>query len=126
MDIRTEEGREMNKYEVNGILNYLQHSQRFKALRFYFCLLPPTIASSSLRNLKARNVDVLWAPYGPKERRYILDLQSGRWLLYKEPESVFPKLKCWEELTDADYANEVEAFRNRNSNQDWQLANNGL
>ncbi|PIK62360.1 hypothetical protein BSL78_00678 [Apostichopus japonicus] len=30
MDIQTEEGREMNKHEVNGILNYLQHSQRFK------------------------------------------------------------------------------------------------
>ncbi|XP_071851024.1 uncharacterized protein [Apostichopus japonicus] len=32
MNIQTEKGREMNKHEVNGILNYLQHSQRFKEL----------------------------------------------------------------------------------------------
>ncbi|PIK42616.1 hypothetical protein BSL78_20542 [Apostichopus japonicus] len=32
MNIVTEKGREMNKHEVNGILNYLQHSQRFKQL----------------------------------------------------------------------------------------------
>ncbi|XP_071851451.1 uncharacterized protein [Apostichopus japonicus] len=58
MHIDTEEGREMNKHEVNGILNYVQHSQRFKTLSFDYCLLPPTITSSSLANLKARNVDV--------------------------------------------------------------------
>ncbi|PIK44453.1 hypothetical protein BSL78_18673 [Apostichopus japonicus] len=33
MGIQTEEGREMNKHEVNGILNYVQHSQRFKELQ---------------------------------------------------------------------------------------------
>ncbi|PIK55444.1 hypothetical protein BSL78_07672 [Apostichopus japonicus] len=32
MYIQTEEGREMNKHEVNEILNYVQHSQRFKEL----------------------------------------------------------------------------------------------
>ncbi|PIK34027.1 hypothetical protein BSL78_29148, partial [Apostichopus japonicus] len=34
MGIHTEDGREMNKHEVNGILNYVQHSQRFKELGF--------------------------------------------------------------------------------------------
>ncbi|XP_071852043.1 uncharacterized protein [Apostichopus japonicus] len=122
MSIDTEEGREMNKHDVNGILNYLQHSQRFKLLGFMYCLLPPTIASSSLANLKARNVDVAWFPYGLNERKYLLDLQSGRWLLNKDPESFFPMLKPGEELTDADYANEVKAFRNRY--RAWQLTYN--
>ncbi|PIK33728.1 hypothetical protein BSL78_29456 [Apostichopus japonicus] len=63
MGISTEKGREMNKHEVNGILNYVQHSQRFKRLGFRFCLLPPTIASSSLANLKARNVNGLWVRF---------------------------------------------------------------
>ncbi|XP_071851467.1 uncharacterized protein [Apostichopus japonicus] len=122
MGINTEEGREMNKHEVNGILNYVQHSQRFNTLSFRYCLLPPTIASSSLANLKARNVHVFWNPYGLNEREYLLDLQSGRWLLFKDHESFFPMLKRGEKLTDADYANEVEAFRNRyRSNQLLQL-----
>ncbi|XP_071851441.1 uncharacterized protein [Apostichopus japonicus] len=124
MYIYTEKGREMNKHEVNGILNYVQHSQRFKQLDFRYCLLPPTIASSSLANLKARNVKVFWYPYDPNERNYRLDLQSGRWLLYKDPESFFPMLKRGEELTDADYANEVKAFRNYYSEEEWQLTYN--
>ncbi|XP_071851997.1 uncharacterized protein [Apostichopus japonicus] len=170
MNINTENGREMNKHEVNGILNYVQHSQRFKLLSFYYCLLPPTIASSSLANLEARNVNVFWIPYGNKERQYRLDLQSGRWRLHKDPESFFPhslhkvtregsargsnytkyateekegewkrqkkggvvqrgeeigmKLHIEEELTDADYAKEVEAFRNRYSEEEWQVTYN--
>ncbi|PIK38199.1 hypothetical protein BSL78_24966 [Apostichopus japonicus] len=32
LTIQTEEGREMNKHDVNGILNYVKHSQRFKEL----------------------------------------------------------------------------------------------
>ncbi|XP_071853443.1 uncharacterized protein [Apostichopus japonicus] len=121
MSIQTENGREMNKHEVNGILNYVQHSQRFKQLRFYYCLLPPTITSSSLANLKARNVNVFWNPYGYDERKYRLDLQSGRWLLNKDPDSFFPMLEVNDEITDADYANEVKAFRNHYSNYKWRL-----
>ncbi|XP_071853430.1 uncharacterized protein [Apostichopus japonicus] len=124
MSIVTEEGREMNKHEVNGILNYLQHSQRFKQLEFYYCLLPPTITSSSLANLRARKVTVFWDPYGYDERKYLLDLQSGRWLLNKDPDSFFPMLEVNDEITDADYANEVEAFRNHYSDEDWQLTYN--
>ncbi|XP_071851137.1 uncharacterized protein [Apostichopus japonicus] len=32
MHIQTEEGREMNAHELNGILNYIQHCQRFNQL----------------------------------------------------------------------------------------------
>ncbi|XP_071850692.1 uncharacterized protein [Apostichopus japonicus] len=124
MIIQTETGREMNKHEVNGILNYVQHSQRFKQLGFLYCLLPPTIASSSLANLEAMNVDVVWLPCGNNERRYLLDLQSGRWLLNKDHDSFFPMLKLGEELTDADYANEVKAFRKHYSEEAWQLTHN--
>ncbi|XP_071853487.1 uncharacterized protein [Apostichopus japonicus] len=124
MNISTEDGREMNKHEVNGIINYVQHSQRFKELEFYYCLLPPTITSSSLANLRARKVTVFWDPYGFDERKYRLDLQYGHWLLNKDPDSFFPMLEVNDEITDADYANEVEAFRNHYSNSDWQLKYN--
>ncbi|XP_071853555.1 uncharacterized protein [Apostichopus japonicus] len=56
MHVQTEKGKEINQHEVDGILNYVQQSQRFKELEFFYCLLPPTITSSSLANLKARNV----------------------------------------------------------------------
>ncbi|XP_071853653.1 uncharacterized protein [Apostichopus japonicus] len=56
VSIQTEEGREMNKHEVNGILNYVQHSQRFKALRFQYCLLPPYTSTHGLFNLISKNV----------------------------------------------------------------------
>ncbi|XP_071853446.1 uncharacterized protein [Apostichopus japonicus] len=124
MSIQTENGREMNKHEVNGILNYVQHSQRFKQLSFLYCLLPPTITSSSLANLKARNVKVFWDPYGDGERGYQMDLQSGRWFLYTDPDSFFPMLEVNDEITDADYANEVKAFRNHYRKNTWQLKYN--
>ncbi|PIK34040.1 hypothetical protein BSL78_29140 [Apostichopus japonicus] len=111
MLIQAEKGREMNKHEVNGILNYVQQSQRFKTLSIYYCLLPSTITSASLANLNARKVEVYWLPYGLDERFYFLNLQSGRWRL-KNDAGFFPKLRTDDEITDADYANEVEAFRN--------------
>ncbi|XP_071839486.1 uncharacterized protein [Apostichopus japonicus] len=89
MSIYTEKGREMNKHEVNGILHYVQHSQRFKQLYLHNCLRPLSITSSSLANLKARNVNVYWIPYGVNEHRYHLDLQYGIWRLNNDPDSFF-------------------------------------
>ncbi|XP_071851771.1 uncharacterized protein [Apostichopus japonicus] len=81
MHIQTEKGREMNKHEVNGILNYVQHSQRFKQLILSDCLLPSSIpVGPSLSTLKSRGVEVLWIPvYAKFDERYKLDLDSGRW-----------------------------------------------
>ncbi|XP_071851408.1 uncharacterized protein [Apostichopus japonicus] len=123
MNIQTEAGREMNKHEVNGILNYLQHSQRFKTLRFAFCLLPSSIPSSALSGLKS-NI-VLWQPYGYGKRDYVLDLKTGRWLLNSETADLFPLKTLGDELTDADYAKEVEAFREHYRDLPWQQEKSG-
>ncbi|XP_071850912.1 uncharacterized protein [Apostichopus japonicus] len=81
MTIQTEEGREMNKHEVNGILNYLQHSKRFKQLILDDCLLPSSIpVGPSLSTLKSRGVNVFWIPdVNKSDECYRLDLDSGRW-----------------------------------------------
>ncbi|XP_071850918.1 uncharacterized protein [Apostichopus japonicus] len=81
MDIQTEKGREMNKHEVNGILNYLQHSQRFKQLSLSQCLLPSSIPiDPSLSALKSRGVKVAWVPDNTKwNQKYLLNLDTGRW-----------------------------------------------
>ncbi|XP_071851038.1 uncharacterized protein [Apostichopus japonicus] len=81
MSIQTEKGREMNKHEVNGILNYLQHSQRFKELQLDGCLLPSSIpVGPTLSTLKSRGVNVFWTPNAHKSDEYYrLDLDSGRW-----------------------------------------------
>ncbi|PIK35227.1 hypothetical protein BSL78_27946, partial [Apostichopus japonicus] len=80
--IQTEEGREMNKHEVNGILNYLQHSQRFKKLCLSDCLLPSSIPiGPSLSALKSRGVKVVWIPdTNNLYQSYLLDHESGGWL----------------------------------------------
>ncbi|XP_071850884.1 uncharacterized protein [Apostichopus japonicus] len=79
MLIQTEDGREMNKHEVNGILNYLQHSQRFKRLDLDDCLLPSSIpVGPSLSTLKSRGVKVFWTP-DKDDEYYSLNLDSGRW-----------------------------------------------
>ncbi|XP_071852843.1 uncharacterized protein [Apostichopus japonicus] len=82
MNIQTEKGREMNKHDVNEILNYVQHSQRLKALFLYDCVLPSSIpVGPSLSTLKSRGVKVLWTPDRHKiYRYYLLDLGSGLWL----------------------------------------------
>ncbi|XP_071850882.1 uncharacterized protein [Apostichopus japonicus] len=81
MTIQTEKGREMNKHEVNGIFNYVQHSQRFKELQLTDCLLPSSIlVGPSLSTLKSRGLDVFWTPDSDKDDEYYsLDLDSGRW-----------------------------------------------
>ncbi|XP_071853658.1 uncharacterized protein [Apostichopus japonicus] len=81
ISIQTEEGREMNKHEVNGILNYVQHSQRFQELLLRGCVLPSSIpVGSSLSTLKSRGVNVFWFPDSAKDDEYYrLDLDSGRW-----------------------------------------------
>ncbi|XP_071852829.1 uncharacterized protein [Apostichopus japonicus] len=81
MNIQTEYGREMNKHEVNGLLNYVQHSQRFKELFLYDCLLPSSIpVAPSLSTLKSRRVNVCWFPDSVKyDEYYKLDLDSGLW-----------------------------------------------
>ncbi|XP_071851015.1 uncharacterized protein [Apostichopus japonicus] len=81
MEIQTEDGREMNTHEVNGILNYLQHSQRFEELVLTDCLLPSPISiGPSLSTLKSRGVKVFWKPVAHKSHeRSKLNLDSGRW-----------------------------------------------
>ncbi|XP_071851041.1 uncharacterized protein [Apostichopus japonicus] len=81
MSIQTEKGREMNEHEVNGILNYVQHSQRFKLLVLTDCLLPSPISiGPSLSTLKSRGVKVFWKPDARKSHeRSKLNLDSGRW-----------------------------------------------
>ncbi|XP_071852632.1 uncharacterized protein [Apostichopus japonicus] len=81
MWIQTEEQREMNKHEVNGILNYVQHSQRFQKLHLKDCLLPSSIpVGPSLSTLKSQGVKVFWIPDSAKfDEQYKLDLDSGRW-----------------------------------------------
>ncbi|PIK47974.1 hypothetical protein BSL78_15182 [Apostichopus japonicus] len=57
MHIQTEEDEKINIHEVNGILNYVQHSQRFKKLVLSDCLLPSSIPiGPSLSALKSRGV----------------------------------------------------------------------
>ncbi|XP_071851409.1 uncharacterized protein [Apostichopus japonicus] len=119
MSIQTEDGREMNKHEVNGILNYLQHSQRFKALVFSRCLLPSSIPSSALSGLKS-DISVFWEPYGYGKRTYELNLKTGRWLLNRETADLLPLKSVGDKLTDADYAKEVTAFRNFFRYDPWQ------
>ncbi|PIK42851.1 hypothetical protein BSL78_20298, partial [Apostichopus japonicus] len=84
MDIQTEEGREMNKHEVYGILNYVQHSQRFEELDLSDCLLPSTIPiGPSLSALKSRDVNfkVIWIPdIKTWDQQNLLDRKSGLWL----------------------------------------------
>ncbi|XP_071850927.1 uncharacterized protein [Apostichopus japonicus] len=81
MSIYTEEGREINKHEVSGILNYVQHSQRFKELNLRDCVLPSSIpVGPSLSTLKSRAVNVFWFPDSAKNDEYYrLDLDSGIW-----------------------------------------------
>ncbi|XP_071853557.1 uncharacterized protein [Apostichopus japonicus] len=124
MSIVTEAGREMNKHEVNGILNYLQHSQRFKQLVFDFCLLPSSIPSSALSGLKS-NINVFWRPYGFGKRSYRLNNKTGEWLLHRETASLFPNKAIGDKLTDADYTEEVGAFREHYRNRPWQQENRG-
>ncbi|XP_071851140.1 uncharacterized protein [Apostichopus japonicus] len=120
MTIQTEQGREMNKHEVNGILNYVQHSQRFKQLQFHDCLLPPYTPMHDLFNLISKNVKVFWMPYGSSEGYYKLNLQSGRWKLTFGRSILFPTKQIGDELTDAEYRQEVESFRHRNRDSPWQ------
>ncbi|XP_071851008.1 uncharacterized protein [Apostichopus japonicus] len=81
MYIQTEKGRDMNEHEVNGILNYVQHSQRFKELQLTDCLLTSSISvGPSLSTLKSRGVKVFWIPDCNKSgERYTLNLDSGLW-----------------------------------------------
>ncbi|XP_071851766.1 uncharacterized protein [Apostichopus japonicus] len=81
MYIQTRKRREMNKHEVNGILNYVQHSQRFKELDLSDCLVPSSIpVGPSLSTLKSRGVKVFWIPdYAKFHEQYKLDLGSGCW-----------------------------------------------
>ncbi|XP_071853529.1 uncharacterized protein [Apostichopus japonicus] len=80
--IQTDNGSEMNEHEVNGILNYVQHSQRFKKLYLSDCLLPSSIPiGPSLSALKSRDVTVVWIPDTNKlYQSYLLDQESGGWL----------------------------------------------
>ncbi|XP_071822175.1 uncharacterized protein [Apostichopus japonicus] len=81
MQIQTGKGREMNKHEVNGILNYVQHSQRFKKLSISQCLLPSSIPiDPSLSALKSRGVEVFWKPDNVKwDEQYLLNFETGGW-----------------------------------------------
>ncbi|PIK43678.1 hypothetical protein BSL78_19470 [Apostichopus japonicus] len=108
MKVQTEKGREITKHEVNGILNYLQHSQRFKELQFAYCLVPPTVATGGfLFKLKAKKIEVSWRPYGDGNRTYLLNLQSGHWKMSHAPESFSPGKVLGEVLTEAEYSEEV-------------------
>ncbi|XP_071852794.1 uncharacterized protein [Apostichopus japonicus] len=82
MTIQTVKGREMTEHEVNGILNYLQHSQRFKTIVLIDCLQPSSIpVGPSLSTLKSRGVSVFWKPDSDTSGQYYdLDLGSGLWL----------------------------------------------
>ncbi|XP_071851093.1 uncharacterized protein [Apostichopus japonicus] len=120
MSIQIEQGREINIHEVNGILNYVQHSQRFKQLQFQYCMLPPYTPIQDLFNLISNNVKVFWSPYGPSERYYKLHLQSGRWMQASERSILFPTKSIGEELTEAEYRQEVVSFRQRYRAYPWQ------
>ncbi|XP_071851128.1 uncharacterized protein [Apostichopus japonicus] len=120
INIQTEEGREMDKHEVNGILNYIQHSPVFKQLQFHSCLLPPYTPLHDLFNLISQKVEVFWMPYGPSEGFYKLNLQSGRWELISGRSVLFPTKPILDELTDAEYRQEVESFRHCYRNQPRQ------
>ncbi|XP_071851097.1 uncharacterized protein [Apostichopus japonicus] len=120
MNIQTEKGREMNKHEVNGILNYVQHSQRFKVLQFSDCLLPPYTSMHGLVNLISKNVKVLWGTCGSSEGYYILNLQSGRWMQAPGRSILFPMKSIGDELTEAEYRQEVVSFRHRYRDEPWQ------
>ncbi|PIK42682.1 hypothetical protein BSL78_20465, partial [Apostichopus japonicus] len=82
MKIHTKKGREVNKNEVNGILNYVHHSQRLKVLRLYNCQLPSSIPiGPSLSALQSQGVEVTWIPdYNKWDQEYLLDQESGDWL----------------------------------------------
>ncbi|XP_071852234.1 uncharacterized protein [Apostichopus japonicus] len=82
MKIQTEKGREINEHEVNGILNYVQRSQRLKKLHLMDCLLhSPIPIGPSLSALKFRGVKVFWVPDSTKSHQeYLLDQESGGWL----------------------------------------------
>ncbi|XP_071851087.1 uncharacterized protein [Apostichopus japonicus] len=120
MCIQTMKGREMNKHEVNGILNYVQHSQRLKQLQFQDCLLPPNTSMLGMLNLISKNVEVFWMPYGSSEGYYIPNLQSGRWELTFGRSILFPTKQIGDELTDAEYRQEAKRFRHRYRNKRWQ------
>ncbi|XP_071851405.1 uncharacterized protein [Apostichopus japonicus] len=124
MYIDTENGREINKHEVNEILNYVQHSQRFKELGFKLCLLPSSIPSSALSGLKS-NLNVLWHPYGAGKRSYRLNKKTGAWLIYEETASLFHNKAIGDKLTDADYTEEVRAFREHFRDHPWQKEKQG-
>ncbi|XP_071852251.1 uncharacterized protein [Apostichopus japonicus] len=85
MSIQTEKGREMNKHEVNGIFNYVQHSPRFKKVVLSDCLLPSYLPiGSSLSALKSQDVKVIWTPDTNKwDQQYLLDQEFGIWLDYE-------------------------------------------
>ncbi|XP_071851089.1 uncharacterized protein [Apostichopus japonicus] len=120
MLIQTEKGREMNEHEVNGILNYLQHSQRLKELQFQYCLLSSHTSMHGLFNLLSKNVKVFWYPYGPSKGYYILNLQSGRWKLTSGCSILFPTKSIEDELTEAEYRQEVDKFRHFYRAYPWQ------
>ncbi|PIK51965.1 hypothetical protein BSL78_11173 [Apostichopus japonicus] len=55
--IETEKGREIDHFEMVGILNYGLQSQRFKKLRFFFCVLPfAVLDDTALTSVKRKNV----------------------------------------------------------------------
>ncbi|KAJ8032388.1 NLR family CARD domain-containing protein 4 [Holothuria leucospilota] len=82
-----EQGREITSEEFTGILQYSSKCLALKELRFFHCLLPPTVKAESVSVLRSRNVEVFWYPRGDSYPVYQLNLQSCLWevsvLLYK-------------------------------------------
>ncbi|XP_071853423.1 uncharacterized protein [Apostichopus japonicus] len=120
MHIQTEEGREMNAHELNGILNYIQHSQRFNQLLFSDCILPPYTPMHDLFNMISKELTIFWIPYGFSEGHFKLNIQSVRWILTFGRSIHFPMKPVGDELTDAEYRQEVKLFRHHYRDKPWQ------
>lgn len=62
--------------ETAGILQYSSRCTSLEVVRFYNCILPKTVTTDSLTDLRPRDVQVLWISYIGTWR---LNLETGLW-----------------------------------------------
>ncbi|KAJ8018707.1 hypothetical protein HOLleu_43160 [Holothuria leucospilota] len=93
-----EPGREITSEEFTGILQYSSKCLALKELRFWYCLLPPSVQAESVSVLRSRNVKVTWAGYNAW---YQLNLHSCLWEYYGKPGM---------KISDEDYQKEANTL----------------
>ncbi|KAJ8049033.1 NLR family CARD domain-containing protein 4 [Holothuria leucospilota] len=101
-----DEGREITEEETNTILQYLAKCPGLKRVWFQYCLLPRYIeVTESMSVLKSRGVKVVW---WSGLNRYLLDLDSGRWMDRWLPRPYLAALDGATPMTDEQYQLAVE------------------